>query len=400
MNKLNKSPNPQENIPASLLDYTCNIRHDLHKNPELSLNEFHTTQRVESELKKMGLEVLPRLGPTGVVALWPGMDRNRSVALRADMDALPMQEKSGKAWTSQNPGIMHACGHDGHTAILLGVAKALTLTQKKYPCDITLVFQPAEESGHGAKHMLDCGWLSHPKPEAIFALHGWPSLPQGTACVHAGPMMASVDNFEILITGRGGHGAQPQFTLDPIVLAAQLVTLSQSLISRGLDPAETAVLTFGQIEGGTTFNVIPDTCMLRGTLRTHANEIRLDLKEKITALCNHMGQSFGQEVKLIWVEACPATVNNALMAEIVRRAIYSELGNAGFYLEKPSMAGEDFSVFLESIPGAYFWLGLGLEQGSLHNARFDFNDAALETGMRLFLAVLVEYFAGFPQEAI
>ncbi len=376
-------------IDRDLIAECVDLRRRLHKHPELSGQEFRTRDLVVSELKAAGLETQIFADSTAVIGLWPGRDRTRSVALRADMDALPIQETSGLPWASAS-GVMHACGHDGHTTILLGLAKHLGRAGRAYAADVKLLFQPAEEAGNGARKMILDGALAAPAVEAVFGLHGWPDLPLGIIGVHSGAVMASVDNFEITVTGRGGHGAQPQHTLDPIVAAAQLVTAAQTLVSRSSDPLEAAVLTFGHIQGGRTFNVIPEDCLLRGTLRTHNESLRGRLKGQLEALAGGLCHGLGLKVSIVWVEGCPATVNHPGMAALARKAAVRTLGETHVVEPKPSMAGEDFPFFLEKVPGAYLWLGLGQARGPLHNPRFDFNDDAMAAGIALFLSILEE----------
>jgi hippurate hydrolase len=377
-------------ISVAIIEECVALRHLIHQSPELSGQEFQTRDLIVRELRSAGLEVVTFPDSTGVVGLWPGRDRSRSIALRADMDALPMQETSAVPWASHSGHAMHACGHDGHSSILLGVAKHLGLTKKHYAVDIKLLFQPAEESGNGARQMVIDGVLDNPSVMAVFGMHGWPDLPLGKIGVHGGAVMASVDNFEITVLGRGGHGAQPHHALDPIFGAAQLIVAAQSLVSRSTDPIEASVLTFGHIQGGRTYNVIPEDCLLRGTLRTHSEELRIKLKTGLESLTQSLCQGLGLDAHLTWVEGCPATVNDSAMAALAKRAIVGSLGEAHCVEPKPSMAGEDFPFFMEKIPGAYLWLGLGQDQGALHNPRFDFNDKALAIGMRVFLSILDE----------
>lgn len=370
------------------------IRHRIHKNPELSGEETMTRDLIVKELKAAGLEIKTYSDSTAVIGLWPGKDRSRSIALRADMDALPMQETSGLTWQSASSHAMHACGHDGHTSILIGVAKYLAEQGKAYAIDIKLLFQPAEESGNGAKRMVEANALNSPKVDVVFGLHGWPDLPLGTIGVHPHAVMASVDNFEITLTGRGGHGAQPHHALDPIVAAAQLIVAAQTLVSRGTDPLDSCVLTFGHLQAGTTFNVIPETSLLRGTVRTHSESVREKIKRDLEKLVQHVSEGLGLSSKLEWVEGCPPTINNSKMARLAKKAAIKTVGEEKCFTPNPSMAGEDFPFFLEQTPGAYLWLGLGSECGSLHHSRFDFNDAAIKTGIQFFLNLVAEYVDG------
>jgi hippurate hydrolase len=376
-------------IAEDILKDCTAIRRRLHREPELSNQEHRTRDLILAELRSAGLETRVFPGSTAVAALWPGRDRTRSIAFRADMDALPLEESSGLPWASRVP-VMHACGHDGHTGILLGLAKQLARDGRAYATDIKLLFQPAEEAGNGAKQMVLDGAMESPKVEAVFGLHGWPDLPLGTIGIHGGAVMASVDNFEIAIMGRGGHGAQPHATLDPVFAAAQLVSAAQSLVSRSTDPLDSAVLTFGQLQAGRTFNVIPEECLLRGTVRAHHPAVREKLTRGLENLAAGLCGGLGLQARVTWVENCPATLNHPEMAALARRAAVRAFGAAQCLEPKPSMAAEDFPFFLEKAPGAYLWLGLGNARGSLHNPRFDFNDEALGTGIRLFLAIIEE----------
>lgn len=381
------APSP-EPIAPGVLERCIGIRRRIHGDPELSGQEWKTRDLIVAELEACGYVPRTFPGHAAVAALRPGRDRGRCVALRADMDALPLQETSGLPWASRSGGCMHACGHDGHSSILLGVARHLAEAGQDLPADTLLLFQPSEESGNGARRMIEDGVFEGLKVEAVFGLHGWPDLPLGKVGIHGGPVMASVDNFEIALKGRGGHGGQPHLALDPIQAAAQLIASMQSLVSRTVDPLEGAVLTVGQIQGGSTYNVIPEECALKGTLRTHDEAVRQGLKERLDALRRGIAGGLGLESRIAWVEGCPPTVNHPGMAALARRAAERALGAGSWIEPKPTMAGEDFSFFLEKAPGAYLWLGLGGEQGPLHNPRFDFNDRAMESGIRLFLEIL------------
>jgi len=373
------------------------FRRRLHQEPELSGQEKDTSAALVSELEREGFAPRTFIDHRAVVALWPGKDRSRALALRADMDALPLQEQSGMPWTSQRPGIMHACGHDGHASLMLGVAKSLARRGKAYPCDIALLFQPAEENGQGAPALIKDGFLEGPpRIEALFGLHGWPELPVGKLAVHDTSVMASVDNFDIVLHGKGGHGAMPHQGFDPITAAAHFITAAQTLISRRLSPLHAGVLTFGSIKGGKAHNVIPSECQLKGTIRAMTPETRQMLKDGLQNLVLDFPPAFGCKGALTWVESTPATLNNPAMAALVKSAVTQALGNEALEEIPPSMGGEDFSYFLEKVPGAYFWLGVGDGQGLLHNPRYDFNDAAFAPGLRVFETLIERYFHAHP----
>jgi amidohydrolase len=371
-------------------------RHRLHRRPELSGAEFVTKEVLIAELRALGFE--PRVSDdhAGVVALWPGTGNGPCLALRADMDALPLREESEVPWASEHEGVMHACGHDGHMAVLLGVARWLSGdgsgSGRKFPGPIKLIFQPAEETGLGAPALIRAGVLKNPDVKAIFALHGWPELPLGKLSIPDRAIMAAVDNFDITMKGVGGHGAMPHLARDPVVAAASLIAAAQTLVSRRAPPLDAAVLTFGHVAAGKTYNVIPETCLLRGTLRTLSPALRKTLRADFEALVAHTASAHGIASGIEWVEACPATLNDPAMAALARDGVRTALGEDCLRSVPPSMGGEDFSYFLEKIPGAYFWLGLGMERGGLHNPRFDFNDEAIATGIAAFAGIVERFF--------
>jgi amidohydrolase len=377
---------------APIINEITEFRHGLHAAPELSGDEKTTSRSVRSALEAEGLEVRGFAGHQALVAVFPGRDRSRAIAVRADLDALPLQETSGKPWASRKAGIMHACGHDGHAALLVGLAKYLARHAQPYATDVHLFFQPAEESGQGAPLMIADGVLSgQAKVEAVFGLHGWPELPVGTLAVHDTAVMASVDNFEIGIKGKGAHGAMPHQGLDPVVVAAHLITAAQTLVSRRTPPLSSGVVTFAHIEAGKTYNVIPSECRLKGTVRALDSEVRKNLKQGLEQLTMQLPAAFGLTSSLEWIESTPATTNHPPMSALVKRAIAETLGTGALRSIPPSMGGEDFAYFLEQVPGAYFWLGVGDAQGLLHNPRYDFNDAAFEPALKVLTRLLELY---------
>lgn len=388
--------NPESRIFETIAAACSETRHGFHRRPELSGVEVATRDAVAAELLALGYEPQTFDGHMGVVATWPASGEGGGgpcIALRADMDALPLREESGVAWASEHAGVMHACGHDGHMAVLLGVARWLRETGKKFPGPVKLIFQPAEETGLGAPFLIREGVLKNPDVAAIFALHGWPELPAGTLAIPDTAIMAAVDNFDITLKGVGGHGAMPHLARDPVTAAASLITAAQTLVSRRASPLDAAVLTFGNVQAGKTYNVIPETVLLRGTLRTLNPALRDTLRADFEALVAHTASAHGIASSVDWVEACPATINDPAMAALARDGVRAVLGDGCLRSVPPSMGGEDFSYFLQQVPGAYFWLGLGMERGGLHNPRFDFNDAAIATGIAAF-AGIVERFYG------
>ena len=359
--------------PALHAQVTAWRRH-LHAHPELSLQERETAAYVTQVLQGLGVPFVTDVGGHGVVATISRGGGNRSVGLRADMDALPVTERTGAAWGSTTPGVMHACGHDGHTASLLGAA-ALLVQDTSWTGTVQLVFQPAEEGNGGAKRMLADGLMQRFPMERIFGFHNWPGLDAGTVAVHHGPVMAAAGRVNYLITGHSGHAAMPHLTRDPVLAAGYLLVGLQSIVSRQADPLEAAVVSICMMEAGAASNVIPETVTLRGTFRTHKQSV-LDVVEaglrRVAA-----GVALAQEVAIevdITHGVC-STINHAAEADLAAEVA----GAMGVPVRRdlpPSMAGEDFGWLLTERPGAFAWIGNG-PSADLHNDRYDFNDAIL-----------------------
>ena len=368
------------------------FRHDMHANPELRYEEHRTAAKVAAYLQALGLEPHCGLGTTGAVASIHGQGRSKdnpgpSIGIRADMDALPVQETSGVPHASCVPGKMHACGHDGHTTMLLGAATLLT-QNPAFDGTVHLIFQPAEEGGAGAKAMMDEGLFQRFPCDAVFALHNWPSLPQGQMAVRAGPIMASTMRFEIKVRGKGGHAAMPHTTLDPVPVACATVSQLQTLVSRGVDPLDSAVLTVGKIEGGTTENIIPDECTIYGTVRTLLSSTQAFMVEGLQRIATHVAAAHQCEATYIHKPGYPNTTNTAPEAAFMAAVMQEMVGQDNAFPDiAPAMTSEDFGFMLEAVPGAYGWIGNGRngQPGvGLHNPGYDFNDDNIELGARFW----------------
>lgn len=375
------------------------LRRELHKNPELSNREHQTAARIEHELRDIGLEIQAGLASqgTGVIAYLPATTATgETIALRADIDALPITEATGKPYASANPGVMHACGHDGHTAILLGVARALASLEER-PNNVLLIFQPAEEDGGGAEVMCEQGvlrgaaggGLGEPVTR-IFGLHGWPRMPLGHVGTRPGPLMASTDDFDVRIVGRGGHAAMPHLATDPIVAASAVVTALQTLASRSVNPCDAGVVTVGRFEAGTANNIIPDSARLVGTIRALTDETRAILGERFRTVVESTAAAHGCTAQIDWQPGYPVTRNDDACAAHVLGVARRTLGEGAVeVVPEASMGGEDFSYYGHHVPACFFLLGLaprGIGVDSLpllHQPGFDFNDDALAIGVRI-----------------
>ena len=369
------------------------IRRDIHAHPELGFEENRTSDLVAAKLAEFGYEVHRGLAKTGVVGTIRRGNGPRSIGLRADMDALPIQERNDFAHRSTHDSKMHACGHDGHTTMLLGAAKYLAET-RNFEGAVHVIFQPAEEGQGGGRVMVEEGLFARFACDAVFALHNKPGLPAGQMATRPGPLLASSDSWDIRIEGRGGHAAHPHRAVDPFVIGAEIVLALQTIVSRNVDPVESAVVTVGFMKGGTTYNVIPDGLHLGGTTRSFRPEVRDLLERRIGELARGIAAAHGAAAMLDYRRRYPPTVNHAAETTFAAEVAAEICGPDKISTTcAPSMGAEDFSYMLNACPGAMFWIGNGPGEGGcyLHNPRYDFNDEALPIGASFF-ARLAERF--------
>lgn len=360
------------------------MRRHLHQNPEIGFEEHDTSDFVAQKLTEWGYEVERGLGKTGVVGRLKRGTGTRSIGIRADMDALPIDEKTGLEHASQRPGLMHACGHDGHTTMLLGAAKYLA-EQGEFSGTLNLIFQPAEEGLGGAVKMMEDGLFDKYPCDAIFAMHNWPGLAQGHLMFRDGATMASSDYATITLTGIGGHGALPQHTADPIVAASSIVMALQTIVSRNADPREVSIVTVGAIHSGKANNVVPETATLEVSVRSLSREVRALLEERLKSIVHAQAESFNVKAHIDYRKGYTVLVNNSPETEFAREVGLALVGQGQVQLQGQAITGsEDFAFMLEEKPGCYFFLGNGApgELGScmVHNPAYDFNDANLPVG--------------------
>ncbi|MCC7495357.1 MAG: amidohydrolase [Fimbriimonadaceae bacterium] len=377
---------------AAVLPEAIAIRRDLHQHPEVAFEELRTAAVVAAKLRELGLKPRTGIAKTGVTALLKGgAGDGPTVLLRADMDALPVTEENDVPYRSTIPGRMHACGHDGHTAILLGAARVLQLRMPELPGRVKLVFQPAEETIGGAEPMIAEGVLDDPPVDYAFGLHLWAPQPTGTVGVCAGPFMAGTDMIRIRVTGSGGHAAMPAQCVDPILAAAQLVTGIQSIVSRNLPPREPAVVSITQFHAGDTFNVIPPYAELVGTARYYSDAVRDTIRGRLEQLVRDIPAAFGATGELTVIPGYPVTVNDRAMTELVRAAAAEAVGPEQVVPVEPVMGGEDFAYFLQRVPGCYFTVGIQNEAKGTgrphHHPRFDLDEDALGIGIETLVRV-------------
>lgn len=377
------------------------LRHEIHAYPELGFEEENTARRVVEHLMPLeGLDIQTGIARTGVVAVLGRDKPGPCIALRADMDCLPMDDACGQPWQSTRPGLAHTCGHDGHTAALVGAAKVLHQHRDRLTGPVKFVFQPAEESKGGGRHMVEAGVLEDPRVTAIFGLHGWPSLPVGTLGYCTGPMMAASDSMEIRVCGKGGHAALPHQARDPILMATFIIQALQALVSRETDPLDAAVISITQMEGGSAFNVIPDSVTLRGTLRTLREPVRQYLHDRIESVATQVAAIYGgsAEAQVNW--GYPVCVNDPTAVDYFK-SVFAGSEDDGIRIEaiSPVMGGEDFAYYAEKVPANFAFVGtMAPGQASvplLHQSRYDFNDDALEVAIRTHVETALG-FGGFP----
>lgn len=379
----------------SLFRYTQSHRRDFHKHPELGFNEFRTSGIVAKELTSLGLEVTTGVGGTGVVALIGGTKPGPVVLVRADMDALPIQEETGVEYSSENIGVMHACGHDAHTAILLTVAKMLVAHQNEINGTIKLVFQPAEEGMGGAERMMAEGILDNPKPEISLALHVWNDQPVGWIGISNGPSMAGAEIFNISITGKGGHGAQPNLAIDPVLASSHIISSLQGIVSRNVPPLKTAVVSVCSIHGGTAFNIIPSSVQLSGTIRTFEEEVRNTVITNFKKIVTSTAEAMGCRADIDLQRLTPPTTNDPAIAEKVQKVARQLLPHSRVETSNyQTMGSEDFAFILEKIPGCFIFVGSANPSKGLdaphHNPKFDIDENALPVSVALMTTAIFE----------
>ncbi|HQY89053.1 MAG TPA: M20 family metallopeptidase [Tepidisphaeraceae bacterium] len=386
-----------ESLIQQALPRAIEIRRTIHSYPELGYDEHETAAIIRAELTRLSIDFVAGIdnAPTATVALI-GDSKKPCVALRADIDALPIHEQTGASYASKRPGLMHACGHDGHTANLLGTAAVLKGMEKDLNRCVKLIFQPAEEGGAGADRLVKAGALDGrigPKVEVIYGLHGLPGLPHGLVSSRVGALLASTDTFVVKFIGRGCHGAFPHLGRDPIVAAAEAVISLQQVVSRELDPTEPGVVTVGQFHAGTAENVIPDEAMIEGTIRTLDPKVRTKLAEAVKRRCEHIAMSAGCQAVVSIDAGYPTTINHAAPTRTVESIARKHLGEDKWLTAaRPVMGGEDFAYYLEAVPGCFFMVGVskpGQPVWPLHSDRYDFPDDALPSCMRMFVELAV-----------
>jgi amidohydrolase len=366
-------------------------RHDIHAHPEMAFKEHRTSDLVAAKLAEFGVVIDRGLAGTGVVGTLRCGTGQRAIALRADMDALPIQEKTGCAHASIHDGIMHACGHDGHTAMLLGAARYLAET-RNFDGTVHFIFQPAEENECGGQTMVEAGLFSRFPVEAVYGMHNWPGIPVGAFAVRSGPIMAADDKFEITLSSRGAHAAMPHLGDDPIVAAGALIGAIQTIASRTIDPQAELVVSLTQVHGGNTWNVVPEEVVLRGTCRYFQPGLRQLLEAALRRVSEGIAATHGVKVAFAYRKPIPPAVNAELPTQIAAHAAAQVAGEANVYRElPPSMGCEDFAFMLAARPGCYVWIGNGstADGRSLHSARYDFNDEILPLGTN-YWCTLVE----------
>lgn len=385
-------------IPARIqseLPRLVALRHELHAHPELAFEEHRTADLVVRVLEKAGIEAHRGLAGTGVVGVLRAGRSPRAIGLRADMDALPIEEENTFPHRSRHPGRMHACGHDGHTAMLLAAAEYLAAT-REFDGTVYFIFQPAEEGEGGARAMIEDGLFTRFPMDAVFGLHNWPGLPVGQIAVHSGPVMASTDQFDIILRGHGAHAAMPHQGRDPVLAGAALVQALQGLISRECAPLDAAVLSVTRFHAGEAYNVIPPQAVLGGTVRTLRPEVQAQLEAAIERMATGIAQAHGMQAQVDYRRGYPATVNSLREAAFCRQVAAEVVGEAQVRTDlPPSMGAEDFAYMLRERPGCYVWLGNGPGEGgcTLHNPRYDFNDAALPIGAAYWVRLAERWLA-------
>ena len=389
---------PILNSINQMLNEMTEWRQDLHKIPEIGLEEYETSKYIKNKLKEFGINYKEGYAGTGVVAWVEGAknESGKSIGLRADFDALPMTEENNFKHKSTNEGMMHACGHDGHTTMLLGAAKYLS-ENNDFNGKVYFIFQPGEEGFSGGKKMIEDGMFDDFKIDEVYALHNWPELPLGQFGVNSGPMMAAVDEFDITVFGKGGHAAMPHRTIDPIVIASQIINSIQTIISRSVDPVDKALISVTKINAGSAHNVISNEATFGGTIRTFRKETRSYIEDRIKEISVGIAKAHGAEVNIKFdlINKYPPTINSKKETKFASEVAKEVAGENNVFTDiDPCMGGEDFSYLLEEKPGTYLFLGQGDDnhKANVHTTKYDFNDNLLPIGVNFWVELVKKYF--------
>lgn len=382
-----------ERLIEEIREEIVELRHEIHRNPELGYEEQGTAERVMAQLSCVdGLDIRTGMAETGIVATLGAEKKGPCVALRADMDALPIEETGDVPYKSAVTGKMHACGHDGHTSCLAGAARVLGQMADELDGPVKFIFQPAEEGGGGGLRMCEEGALEDPKVDAIFGIHGWPQLPQGEVGLQAGALLAASDQFDITIEGVGGHAAFPHLGVDPIIIASQVISAAQSIVSRTTDPLQSAVVTFAQIVAGTTYNIIPQSALMKGTIRTLDEGVRRATHRKLEEIATGVAEGMGARAIVDVRDGYPVTYNDETAAAFVERVFEGDLGKQLTHVPiAPVMGGEDFAYYAEKVPATFVALGVRPRDRdtypNLHQSDYDFHDDAVPLGIRYHVEI-------------
>ncbi|MFH1904065.1 MAG: M20 family metallopeptidase [bacterium] len=378
-------------IAEQIKDRLIQVRRDFHRYPEIGFQEKRTSKKIAEILGEIGLDVKTGVAKTGVVGLLKGSCKGKTVALRADMDALNVDENNTVSYRSRNKGIMHACGHDGHMSMVIGAAIVLSRFKKQIHGSVKFIFQPAEENIGGAEVMMRHGVLKDPQVDAIFGLHLWPYINFGAIGIRSGAIMASMDNFSIIVKGKGGHGAMPHTAVNPLIVASHIFQALQTIKNYNVNALNPCVISICSINGGTSYNVIPDEVKMKGTFRTFSDHTRNKVKKRMLEIIEGIAKSFGAKYTLYFEKGYPVTINNASLVNLV----VSSAKKLDVRVIQPnlSMVSEDFSFYQKEIPGVYFWLGVKRDKNpiALHNGNFNFDEDILPAGTSLLAECALGY---------
>jgi len=385
-----------DNKVETLYPEFIKIRRHLHENPELSEKEYNTKKYILKILDKFKIDIDDRVKGTGICAVIKGKLPGKTIAFRADMDALKISEETGLPFSSKNKNVMHACGHDSHMTILLGTIMIINEFKDKMKGNVKFIFQPAEESTGGAKEMIKDGVLDNPKVDLILAGHIWPELETGTIGIKEGPIMSSPDIFKIKITGKGGHAGKPDKVIDPILIGSEIITTIENKILRPSNPFEPIVITSCSIHSGNSYNVVPDTCIIKGTVRTFHENNRLYVEKKMGTLINSIASLSGARATFKYERRFPPTINNPDVINFLNKSSSEIIGPSNVIdIKYPSMSSEDFSYFLNEVPGAYIFIGTRNEKEGLiydlHNPKFTIDENALKVGIKVFTKAAFDF---------